>query len=241
MNALWTIKATTSHQPAIRRNVQRIVVGVCASAALGSLAVLGASPVVAATTPTGIDVSACNSSTPTASVTATSGSWTSASPVTWTSSSDTLSVTNSCPSPMGIQVVVVRNSVEVNVGFAAVGSGTTTSALGSDVTAIRIYEYVGVSRGALLTTLTASSPSSGGGGGSSSDSPSSGPQPIHQQFGKPVSGTCAAAAPAVLNWAGVGSGGWGESWAQWPNGGTGGAVCSRTLSYNSAQSAWIIG
>jgi hypothetical protein len=151
-------------------------------------------------------------------------------------------VTNSCASggnPMGIQVVVVRNSVEVNVGFAAVGSGTTTSALGSDVTEIRIYRY-DASRGALLTTLTVSSPSSGG-GGSSSDSPSSGPQPIHQQFGKPVSGTCAAAAPAVLNWAGVGSGGWGESWAQWPNGGTGGAVCSRTLSYSSAQSAWIIG
>ena len=40
---------------------------------------------------------------------------------------------------------------------------------------------------------------------------------------------------------GVTSGGWGESWAQWMNGGTGGAVCTRTLVYSTAQSRWVVG
>ena len=68
-----------------------------------------------------------------------------------------------------------------------------------------------------------------------------GPEPVLQQFGKTVAGTCAATAPESLNWAGVSSGGWGESWAQWVNGGNGGAVCTRTLIYSTAQSRWIVG
>lgn len=83
----------------------------------------------------------------------------------------------------------------------------------------------------------------GSGGGSSSDSSSSSstPHPIFQQFGKPASGTCDSVAPATLNWSGVTSGGWSESWAQWVNGGSGGAVCTRTLIYSTAQSRWIVG
>jgi len=84
--------------------------------------------------------------------------------------------------------------------------------------------------------------SSGGGGSSSStSSTSSAPTPIVQQFGKPSTGSCDAAAPTTLNWAGVASGGWGESWAQWANGGAGGAVCTRTLTYSESQSVWIVG
>ena len=79
-----------------------------------------------------------------------------------------------------------------------------------------------------------------GGGGASSD-PGSLPAPIIQQFGKPGSGSCDAAQPAGLNWAGVMSGGWGESWAQWMNNGNGGAVCTRTLVYSAAQSRWVVG
>ena len=79
-----------------------------------------------------------------------------------------------------------------------------------------------------------------GGGGSSSDS-SSAPTPVMQQFGKPASSTCDAVAPESLNWSGVESGGWGESWAEWMNGGNGGAVCTRTLIYSTAQSRWIVG
>lgn len=67
------------------------------------------------------------------------------------------------------------------------------------------------------------------------------PSPVVQQFGKPASGTCDAAAPASLNWSGVASGGWGESWAQWMNSGKGGAVCTRTLVYSTSQSRWIVG
>jgi hypothetical protein len=66
------------------------------------------------------------------------------------------------------------------------------------------------------------------------------PAPILQQFGAPTSGTCADAAPARLNWAGVSSGGWGLSWSQWMNNGMGGVVCGRTLVYQSSSSAWTI-
>ena len=85
-----------------------------------------------------------------------------------------------------------------------------------------------------------------GGGGESGDSTESSgtvsdaPPPVIQEFGKPASGTCADAAPATLNWAGVSSGGWGESWAQWMNGGLGGAVCSRTLVYSQSAEAWTV-
>ncbi len=65
------------------------------------------------------------------------------------------------------------------------------------------------------------------------------PPPVMQQFGKPASGTCDAAAPIVLNWGGAGSGGWGNSWAQWMNGGAGGAVCTRTLVYSPSLGHWV--
>jgi predicted RecA/RadA family phage recombinase len=79
-----------------------------------------------------------------------------------------------------------------------------------------------------------------GGGGSSTDSETL-PAPIVLEFGKPASGTCEAAAPVSLNWAGVPSGGWANSWSQWMNGGTGGFVCTRTLVYSSTQAKWVIG
>jgi hypothetical protein len=82
---------------------------------------------------------------------------------------------------------------------------------------------------------------SGGGGSSESTTSLSTPSPIFQQFGKPTTGACDAAAPATLNWSGVASGGWGESWAQWMNNGRGGAVCTRTLVYSTNQSKWIVG
>jgi hypothetical protein len=83
--------------------------------------------------------------------------------------------------------------------------------------------------------------SGGGGGSSDSTASSSTPNPIFQQFGRPASGTCDAAAPATLNWSDVASGGWSESWAEWMNAGSGGAVCTRTLIYSTEQSRWIVG
>lgn len=64
------------------------------------------------------------------------------------------------------------------------------------------------------------------------------PPPVMQQFGKPASGTCDAAAPTTLNWSGVASGGWGESWGRWE--GYEGPVCTRTLVYSTAQSKWVV-
>lgn len=73
-------------------------------------------------------------------------------------------------------------------------------------------------------------------GGSSSASTA--PPQIVQQFGRPASGTCEAVASSDLNWGGAESGGWSESWAEWMNGGLGGAVCTRTLTYRSSTGVW---
>ncbi len=65
--------------------------------------------------------------------------------------------------------------------------------------------------------------------------------PVVQQVGKPVTGTCSDASASALNWSGVSSGGWSESWSQWMNDGRGGAVCTRTLVYSNEQGRWIVG
>jgi hypothetical protein len=52
-----------------------------------------------------------------------------------------------------------------------------------------------------------------------------------QQVGLPASGTCTGIDDTLLNQGGAASGGWGKSWAQWMNGGLGGAVCTRSLAY----------
>jgi len=67
------------------------------------------------------------------------------------------------------------------------------------------------------------------------------PVSVLQQVGVGSDGTCAATLPADLNRGGVDSGGWGRPWAQWVNGGNGGAVCTRTLVYSTSQSKWMIG
>ena len=85
-----------------------------------------------------------------------------------------------------------------------------------------------------LSTAVASIANVSIGGSSNSSSTSagnSGPASVLQQFAKPTTGTCDAAQPTGLNWSGVASGGWSESWAQWANGGRGGSVCTRSLEY----------
>ena len=64
--------------------------------------------------------------------------------------------------------------------------------------------------------------------------------PVIQQFGRPLTGTCDEAALESLNWWGVASGGWAQSWAAWVNDGRGGAVCTRTFRYSTVQSQWIV-
>lgn len=64
------------------------------------------------------------------------------------------------------------------------------------------------------------------------------PGSVLQQFAKPAMGTCDEAAAADLNWSGVASGGWSESWASWD--GFEGSVCTRTLVYSDALASWIV-
>lgn len=58
------------------------------------------------------------------------------------------------------------------------------------------------------------------------------PPNVLQQVGMPNTG-CADIDHNELNWAGISSGGWTQSWAQWVNDGKGGSVCTRTLVYTS--------
>ena len=94
---------------------------------------------------------------------------------------------------------------------------------------------------AATASFSVSGGGGGGGGGGPAPSTSVNPTPVIQQFGKPNSGTCDEKAPTELNWAGVASGGWSESWAQWMNAGNGGHVCTRTLTYSSSQAKWTVG
>ena len=109
----------------------------------------------------------------------------------------------------------------------------TGTVVGGARVEIRDSGGVGVIQSWIVTVVTAPTPTSD----SSSPAP---PSPLIQQFGKPVAGTCDEAQPEGLNLAGVTNGGWGISWAQWMNGGTGGAVCTRTLFYSTDQSKWIV-
>ena len=69
----------------------------------------------------------------------------------------------------------------------------------------------------------------------------SGPPPdVMQQVGRAGDQTCVSAGTAEMNIGGVASGGWGQSWAQWMNGGTGGFVCNRTLYYNVQYGRWEV-
>lgn len=149
------------------------------------------------------------------------------------SSFDTLAVVNSAT---GGTLLRTQTPQGVSGSFTVANSATEnyTTAPGS---------FTFTSQGGLCLndTVTIALYSGGGsGGGSSSSGSGLTPAPIVQQFGKPASGTCEAAAPVTLNWGGAGSDGWGESWAQWMNNGNGGAVCTRTLVYSNNLGAWTV-
>lgn len=67
-----------------------------------------------------------------------------------------------------------------------------------------------------------------------------GPADVIQQTGVPASGNCTNVVDAEFAYGTKVSGGWGKSWARWINAGAGGAVCTRTLTYNSSLAAWVI-
>lgn len=65
------------------------------------------------------------------------------------------------------------------------------------------------------------------------------PLDILQQVSMPAGG-CAHAVHSELNWSGVDTGGWSESWAEWANDGEGGSVCTRTLHLDEASNSWVV-
>jgi hypothetical protein len=83
---------------------------------------------------------------------------------------------------------------------------------------------------------------SGGGGDDSGSSGASGSAPasVIQQFGLPASGNCEDGVTDAMNWSGIGMDGWGISWAQWMNEGAGGAVCTRTVVYDTSTAKWAV-
>lgn len=50
--------------------------------------------------------------------------------------------------------------------------------------------------------------------------------------------SCASVTRPDLDWSGVASGNWTQSWAMWPNAGKGAPVCNRALWYDSNASRW---
>lgn len=78
-----------------------------------------------------------------------------------------------------------------------------------------------------------------GGGSSASGETHFGPADEIQQVGQPASG-CENLSLPLLDWAGVSSGGWAPSWAEWVNGGLGGPVCTRTLAFSTSGNAWFV-
>ena len=159
-------------------------------------------------------------------------------------STDSVLIENKCsggslPALNGMTVAWLGTSGGVTNGSSLVPrNGSYNLPIGT-VTSLTFTDAASLMR----ATITVTSGGGGGGsGGSSFDSASSSaPTPIVQQFGKPAAGMCDAAAPVTLNWGGAGSGGWGESWAQWMNNSKGGAVCTRTLVYSSSRGAWTVG
>ena len=195
-----------------------------------SIGVLGlgmASPANAVASPSTIFVSGC-SPTPVVT-TGIGGTGTAVTSISWTSEGDSLSIRNNCTPTVTVEGLVDGSPVtSFNVTPGALQS---LSPIGTRINGLRITS------GSSSTTITMVPP---GGGGAGAPAAGNSPQPIVQQFGKPATGTCNAAQPEGLNWAGVPSGGWNESWAQWVRGGNGGVVCTRTLTYSNPVSKWVL-
>ena len=116
-------------------------------------------------------------------------------------------------------------------GGATFTNYTTANGLGSntvsDVFAVGSTVYAATNAGVAISTIVAGT-----------SDPAQIPPDVHQSVGLPGTGSCADVDDRELNWAGVRSGGWTPSWAQWMHSGAGGAVCNRTLRYLPSLAAW---
>ena len=66
------------------------------------------------------------------------------------------------------------------------------------------------------------------------------PPDVLQQVGTTAQDGCASADDPTLNIGGAEAGGWARSWAQWAHDGRGGAVCTRTLTYNNSVGHYVV-
>jgi hypothetical protein len=152
--------------------------------------------------------------------------------------------TGSGVAPQGVGVAKygatgTENTLPYNSGTAAFPYGTRIIYTATTEGSIRIQMENDLTMTELTyfdITVTAASHS---GGTDSTPSPAVGPSDVLQQVGMPTGGCIAVSDPA-LNWANVPPGGWGESWGQWANGGLGGSVCTRTLTYSTENAAWRV-
>jgi hypothetical protein len=116
-------------------------------------------------------------------------------------------------------------------GGATFTNYTTANGLASntvfDVFAVGSTVYAATNAGLAISTIV-----------EGTSNPAQIPPDVHQSVGLPRSGSCADVDDRELNWAGVSSGGWTPSWAQWLNSGAGGAVCNRTLRYLPGPGIW---
>jgi len=102
------------------------------------------------------------------------------------------------------------------------------------------YTIVVFTGGNRTNALSPVSIGSGGGGSGSSGGAGSAPASEIQQFGLPASGNCEDGVTEAMNWSGIGMDGWGISWARWMNEGAGGAVCTRTVMYDTSTAKWTV-
>lgn len=126
----------------------------------------------------------------------------------------------------------------------ATASGGTLTLTAPGAATANMQQSSGGSWLPLAVFFTVNSGGGGGGGGSSTPAASASsdgiPSAVMQQVGLPAGG-CEAVTATELNIGGAGSGGWGQSWAQWVNDGEGGAVCTRTLVYSPTLGSWTVG
>ena len=117
----------------------------------------------------------------------------------------------------------IQGQSSVTVGPNQSASMTAPSAVGSYDFRIRVSS-AGADLVVLTLTVTNAPVAPAHADGST-------PQPIVglQQVGVPASGDCADVPVTVGHDQGFPIGGWGKSWAQWINNGTGGPVCTRTV------------
>lgn len=119
-----------------------------------------------------------------------------------------------------------------NGSVGALGDGTTITAL-----APVAVDQSGVLRGLVVTSIATGDYSTYAVAAPSTDQADQRPPDRVQQLPRQADESCDRVDDSGLEWGTGLTGGWGPSWAEWVNGGTGGFVCNRTLTY-AQNLAW---